>query len=56
MKIISHTWRRYKSKLVKIWREQESPFCKYKEFIKEDWARFVKKCKSENFAVNSEYI
>jgi hypothetical protein len=23
---------------------------------KEDWARFVDKCESENFAVNSEYM
>jgi hypothetical protein len=23
---------------------------------KEDWARFVKKCESENFATNNEYM
>jgi hypothetical protein len=26
MKIISHAWRSYKSKLVKIWRNQDTPF------------------------------
>jgi hypothetical protein len=41
MKIISHTWRSYKSKLVKIWRNQDTPFHKYKDVTKEDWARFV---------------
>jgi hypothetical protein len=36
MKIISHVWRSYKSKSVKIWREKDIPFCKYKELRKED--------------------
>jgi hypothetical protein len=45
MKIISHTWRSYKSKLVKNWRDQDNPFNKYKDLSKEDWARFVEKCK-----------
>jgi hypothetical protein len=31
MKIISHAWRTYKSKLVKIWRDQDTPFHKYKD-------------------------
>jgi hypothetical protein len=35
-KIISHTWRSYKSKLVNIWRDQDTPFCKYKDVTKED--------------------
>jgi hypothetical protein len=26
MKIMSHAWRSYKSKLVKIWRDQDNPF------------------------------
>jgi hypothetical protein len=56
MKIISHVWRSYKSKLVKIWREKDSPFHKYKELREEDWARFVEKCELENFATNSEYM
>jgi hypothetical protein len=56
MKIISHAWRIYKSKLVKIWRDQDTPFRKYKDLTKEDWARFVEKCESEHFAVNNEYI
>jgi hypothetical protein len=45
MKIISHDWRSYKSKLLKIWRDQDAPFDKYKDLSKEDWARFVEKCK-----------
>jgi hypothetical protein len=53
MKIISHAWRSYKSKLVKIWRNQYTPFHTYKDVTKEDWARFVKKCESEHFAVES---
>jgi hypothetical protein len=44
MKIISHAWRSYKSKLVKIWRDQDTPFDKYKDLSKEDWARFVEMC------------
>jgi hypothetical protein len=34
MKIISHAWRSYKSKLVKIWRDQDTPFYKYKDLTK----------------------
>jgi hypothetical protein len=34
MKIISHAWRSYKSKLVKIWRNQDTPFRKYKDVTK----------------------
>jgi hypothetical protein len=56
MKIISHGWRRYKSKHVKIWRNQDTPFCKYKDVTKEDWARFVEKCELEHFAVESQYM
>jgi hypothetical protein len=56
MKIISHAWRRYKSKLVKIWRDQDTSFCQYKDLTKEDWVRFVEKCESEHFAMNSEYM
>jgi Fe2+ transport system protein B len=56
MKIISHAWRSYKSKLVKIWMYQDTPFNKYKNLSREDWARFVEKCESENFAMNNQYI
>jgi hypothetical protein len=56
MKIISHAWRSYKSKLVKIWREKEILFHKYKYLEEEDWARFVEKYESENFTVNSQYM
>jgi hypothetical protein len=43
MKIISHAWRSYKSKLVKIWRNQDTSFDMYKDSSEEDWARFVEK-------------
>jgi hypothetical protein len=56
MKIISHAWRSYKSKLVKIWRNQHTPFATYKDLPEEDWSRFVEKCESENFAMNSEFM
>jgi Fe2+ transport system protein B len=56
MKIISHAWRSYNSKLVKIWRDQDTPFDKYKDLPKEDCVRFVEKCESENFAMNSQYM
>jgi hypothetical protein len=55
MNIISHAWS-YKSKVVKIWRDQDTPFDKYKDLSKEDWARFVEKCEPENFVANSQYI
>jgi hypothetical protein len=41
MKIISHAWRTYKSRLVKLWRKKESPFSTYKELREEDWAGFL---------------
>jgi hypothetical protein len=56
MKIISHAWRSYKSKLVNIWRNQDTPFRKYKGVTKEDWARFIEKCKSVHFVVESQYM
>jgi hypothetical protein len=56
MKIISHAWRRYKSKLMKIWRDQNTPFRKYKYLSKEDWVRFVGKCELKHFAANSQYM
>jgi hypothetical protein len=52
MKIISHT----KSKLVKIWRQQNTPFATYKDLSDEDWGRFAKECRSQNSAMNSEYM
>jgi hypothetical protein len=36
MKIICQAWRSYKSKLVKLWWEKESPFRTYKELREED--------------------
>jgi hypothetical protein len=56
MKIISHVWRSYKSKLVKIWRNQDTPFATYNDLSKEDWSRFVEKCELENIAMNNEYM
>jgi hypothetical protein len=55
IKTISHAWRSYKSKHVKIWRNQDTPFSTYKDLSGEDWSRFVEKCESENFVMNSEY-
>jgi hypothetical protein len=56
MMIISHVWRSYKSKLVKICRNQDTHLRKYKDVTKEDWARFVEKCESEHFAAESQYM
>jgi hypothetical protein len=36
MKIISHAWRSYKTKLVKIWRNQDTPFHTYNDLLEED--------------------
>jgi hypothetical protein len=41
LKIISHTRWSYMCKFVKIWRDQDTPFCKYKDVTKEHWAKFV---------------
>jgi hypothetical protein len=56
MNIISHAWRTYKSKLVKIWRDQDTPFNKYKDLAKEDWVRFVERSESDHFGTNSQYM
>jgi hypothetical protein len=56
MKIIYHAWRNYKSKLVKIWRSQDTPFHEYKDVTKEDCARFVEKSELEHFATESQYM
>jgi hypothetical protein len=56
MKITSHAWRSYKSKLVKIWRDQDTPFRKYKDVTKEDWERFFEKCELEQFVMESQYM
>jgi hypothetical protein len=36
MKIISHAWMSYKSKIVKIWRNHHTPFATYKDLSEED--------------------
>jgi hypothetical protein len=56
MKTISHAWRSYKSKLMKIWRNQDTPFATYKDLAEKEWVGFVKKFELENFAMNSEYM
>jgi uncharacterized protein YaeQ len=56
MKIISHAWSTYKSKLIKIWRDRGTPLDKYKDLSKEDRSRFLKKCETEHFVTNSEYM
>jgi hypothetical protein len=53
MKFISHAWRSYKSKLVKIWRDQDTTFRMYKDLTKEDWARFVENYEPERFGTNN---
>jgi hypothetical protein len=55
MMIISLAWRSYKSKLVKIWRNQGTLCDTYKD-LSEDWMRFIEKWESENFAMSSEYM
>jgi hypothetical protein len=56
MKIMSHAWRSYKSKPMKIWRNQDTPFDMCKDLSEEDWTGFVEKCELENFAANNEYM
>jgi hypothetical protein len=41
---------------VKLWRNETNPFSMYKELREEDWERFVAKCESKNFAINSHYM
>jgi hypothetical protein len=36
--------------------EPGHPFNTYKDLSEEDWARFVEKCESDNFFMNSEYM
>jgi hypothetical protein len=36
MKIISHAWRTYKSRLVKCWRKKKNPFNMYKDLTEKD--------------------
>jgi hypothetical protein len=56
MKIISHAWRSNKSKLVKIWRNHDTPFHMYKDVTEEDCARFIEKCELKQFAAESQYM
>jgi hypothetical protein len=56
MKIISHTWRSYKSRLVKCLRDKKNPFNMYKYFTQEDWEIFITKCESEEFIANNQYM
>jgi hypothetical protein len=56
MKGISHSWRGYKNRLVMCLRKKQNPFDKFKDLKEEDWERFVAKCESPEFVVNSEYM
>ena len=56
MKIISHAWRTYKSRLVKCFKEDQNPFDKFKDLKEEDWEQFVAKCRSAQFSAESEYM
>jgi hypothetical protein len=56
MKGISHSWRGYKNKLVTCLRKKQNPLKKFKDLKEEDWKRFITKCESLEFVVNSEYI
>jgi hypothetical protein len=56
MKIIFHAWRSYKSRLVKCLRDKKNPFNEKKDLTQEDWEGFGTKCKSEDFAMNSQYM
>jgi hypothetical protein len=53
MKIISHVWRTYKSRLVKCWRNKQNPFNTYRDLTEEDWEIFVAKCEWEDFVMNN---
>jgi hypothetical protein len=56
MKGVSHSWRGYKNRLVTCLRKKQNPFEKFKDLKEEDWERFVTKCESLEFVVNSEYM
>jgi hypothetical protein len=36
--------------------KKQNPFEKFKDLKEEDWKRFVAKCESPKFVVNSEYM
>jgi hypothetical protein len=56
MKGISHSWRGYKNRLVTCLRKKQNSFEKFKDLKEEDWERFIAKCESSEFVVNSEYM
>jgi hypothetical protein len=56
IKGISHLWKGYKNRLVTCLRKKQNPFEKFKDLKEEDWERFVAKCESPEFVVNSEYM
>jgi hypothetical protein len=37
-------------------KKKQNPFEKFKDLKEEDWERFVAKCESPEFVVNSEYM
>jgi hypothetical protein len=56
MKGISHSLRGYKNRLVTCLRKKQILFEKFKDLKGEDCERFVAKCESPEFVVNSEYM
>jgi hypothetical protein len=56
MKGISHSWRGYKNRLMTCLRKKQNPFEKFEDLKEEEWKRFVVKCESPKFVVNSEYM
>jgi hypothetical protein len=56
MKVISHSWRGYKNRLVMCLRKKQNPFEKFKDVKEEDWERFVSNGESPEFVANSEYM
>jgi hypothetical protein len=56
MKGISHSWRGYKNRVVTCLRKKQNPFKKFKDLKEQNWERFIAKCESPEFVVNSEYM
>jgi hypothetical protein len=56
MKGISLSWRGYKNRLVMCLTKKQNPCKKFKDLKEENWERFVAKCETPWFVVNSEYM
>jgi hypothetical protein len=44
------------NRLVTCLRKKQNPFKKFKDLKEEDWERFIAKCESPEFVMNSEYM